>query len=398
MSPILTPTFRRTLARLHRWVGLTSGLVVFIVGLTGAVFVWEEELFHLVHRTLVRVVPAGDRVSADALVAAAQRALPAERRIGRVTVYADPGRAAMASAQRTNPDALTHFGEYEYFDEVYVNPYSGAVLGVVDRKHDPIYLTRVVHTNLMLAKRGEWVVGVATLIFVVMSLSGLVLWWPRTRAILRDRLKPRLVGAWKRAVFDAHNVLGVYALIGLLLLAVTGPVWTWRWYEAGVAFLFTGKAALVGEPVPVAAPVADSDPVVIANTSPLERVLAATQLKVPDAERWFIEVGASKTPLLTVGAVYDRNSLWEEYERYYFHPKTGQLLGDELFEEKNLGMKWRNSNYGIHTGSIFGFPSKLLASLLSLFAASLPVTGVLIWYPRYRRQKRQALSATTRGA
>jgi len=163
-----------------------------------------------------------------------------------------------------------------------------------------------------------------------------------------------------------------------------------------MAFLFTGKAALVGEPVPVATPVADGDPAIAANTSPLERVLAATQLKVPDAERWFIEVGASQSPLLTVGVVYDRNSLWEEYERYYFHPKTGQLLGDELFEEKNLGMKWRNSNYGIHTGSLFGFPSKLLASLLSLFAASLPVTGILIWYPRYRRQQRQALPTVAR--
>jgi uncharacterized iron-regulated membrane protein len=388
---VLTSTFRRTLARLHRWTGLASGLVVFIVGITGAIYVWEVELFRWVHRELVTVAPASQRASADLLVSAAQAAVQPGRRITRITVYADPARAAMGSTQRVNPNAATHFSEYEYFDEVYINPYTAAVLGVVDRKHDPIYLTRVIHTNLLLAKRGEWIVGVATLVFMAMCLSGLTLWWPRTRAVLRERLRPRLTRAWKRAVFDAHNVLGVYSLIGLLLVAITGPVWTWRWYEASIAFLFTGRAELVGEPVPVAAPIAADDSRNAASAGRMEHVLTTTQQRVPDAERWFIELGGGKSPLLTVGAVYDRASLWEEYERHYFHPQTGELLGDELFEEKNLGMKWRNTNYGIHTGSLFGWPSKVLACLLSLFAASLPVTGLLIWYPRYQRQRAHVL-------
>lgn len=382
---------RRTLARLHRWVGLASGLVVFIVGLTGAVYVWEAELFALVHRDKVRVTASPNRLSADSLVAAAQRALPAERRIGRLTIYADRERAAVAGATQSTPGALTHFQEYRWFDEVYLDPSNGRVMGVVDRKHDPIYLTRVVHTNLMLAQAGSWIVGTATLVFVAMTLSGLVLWWPRTHALWRERLRPRLSGKWKRAVFDGHNILGVYGLVGLLIVAMTGPVWTWRWYEAGVAYLFTGRAQLVGEPVPVATslpiPSTERAPADSAAVSPLESALRLTQREVPDANRWFVEIPSAKARVLTVGAVYDRHSLWEEYERYYFHPRTGAWLGDERFEEKNLGMKWRNSNYGIHTGTLFGWPTQVLATLVSLLAASLPVTGVLIWYPRWRRRR-----------
>jgi len=377
-------SLRRTLARLHRWVGLASGLIVFVVGLTGAVYVWEAELFALLHRDVVRVIPASRRLGADSLVARAQSALPAERRIGRLTLYADRGRAAVASAQRTLPGARTHFGEYAWFDEVYLDPSDGRVLAVIDRKHDPLYLTRVVHTSLLLAQVGTRVVATATLVFVAMALSGLVLWWPRTRALLRSRLRPRLTGPWKRSVFDGHYILGVYGLVFLLLFALTGPVWTWRWYEAGVVFLLTGKAQLVGEPVPVAAPA----PLASASQAPLERALRQVQQTVPDARRWFVEVPSpsAKSRLLTVGVVYDRASLWEEYERYYFHPVTAALLGDERFEEKNLGMKWRNSNYGIHTGTLFGWPMQVLATLASLLAASLPVTGVLIWYPRWRRR------------
>ncbi len=50
-------------------------------------------------------------------------------------------------------------------------------------------------------------------------------------------------------------------------------------------------------------------------------------------------------------------------------------------------MKWRNTNYGIHTGTIFGWPTQVLATLACLVAASLPITGFLIWFPRWRRQR-----------
>jgi uncharacterized iron-regulated membrane protein len=378
--------FRRTLARLHRWVGLASGLIVFVVGLAGAIYVWEAELFALVHRDAVRVAPATGRLDADSLVALAQRALPAERRIGRLTLHADRSRAAVASAQRTVPGAATHFGEYAWFDEVYLDPADGRVLAVIDRKHDPIYLTRVVHTSLLLGQAGTRIVATATLLFVAMALTGLALWWPRTRALLGMRLRPRLTGPWKRSVFDGHYILGVYGLGLLLLFALTGPVWTWRWYEAGIVWLLTGTAKLEGEPVPTPA----TPPPGAVAAHPMERALRHVQQQVPDARRWFVEVPsptAKSGRVLTVGVVYDRASLWEEYERYYFDPVTAELLGDERFDEKNLGMKWRNSNYGIHTGTLFGWPMQVVASLTSLLAASLPVTGALIWFPRWRRRR-----------
>jgi uncharacterized iron-regulated membrane protein len=109
---------------------------------------------------------------------------------------------------------------------------------------------------------------------------------------------------------------------------------------------------------------------------------------VPDAERYLVEIPATTTNVLTVGAVFDRSSLWEEYERYYFHPVTAQLLGDERFEEKNRGMRWRNTNYGIHTGTLVGWPTQILATIAWLVSASLPVTGFLIWFPRWRRKRR----------
>lgn len=375
---------RRVLARLHRWIGLTSGLVVFIVGVTGAIYVWEAELFALTHPKLVHVAPGAAHRPADELLAAAQAAFPAGHSVTRLTLYGNPRRAAVAVTQKLTDHAPTYFHEFLWYEEAYLDPSTGRVLGTVNRKYDWIFLTRMIHTNLLLADRGTWIVGGSTLVFVLMVLVGVALWWPRNSALLASRLRLKLSGNWKRIVFDSHNVLGFYGTIGMLILALTGPVWTWRWYQDAIVWLLTGRAELVGEPVPVAS--ATRSP----GVAPFERALVHVRREVPDASRYMIDLPGGKAAVLTVGAVSDRRSLWEEYERYYFHPVTGAHLGDERFEEKNLGMRWRNSNYGIHTGTLFGWPSQVLASVLSLLAASLPVTGLLIWFPRWRRRSTRA--------
>lgn len=389
---------RPWLVRIHRWVGLASGLVVFVVALTGAVYVWEGELFALTHRSLVYVSPAErhQRLSADSLYVVAQRAVPAGHVVNRLTIFADRGRSVVAMAERLRDGASNYFDEFLYYEEVFLDPTTGDVLGVVDRKHEWIYITRMVHTELLLAQRGEWLVGTATLVFVAMVVFGLALWWPRNRAVLRTRLSPRLTSGWKRTVYDLHNVVGFYGTIGMLLVALTGPVWTWKWYEGGVAWLFTGRAKLVGDAVPM--PVSRA---VGRAPNPMEQALEVASARVPDARRLTIDIPSGKAAVLTVGAVYSRRSLWEEYERYYFDPHSAQLLGGETFDQKNLGMRWRNSNYGIHTGTLWGWPTQVLATLLALLVASLPVTGVFIWFPRWRRrevrEKRPAMVVAVAG-
>jgi uncharacterized iron-regulated membrane protein len=374
-------SLRRSLASIHRWIGLASGIIVFIVGLTGAVFVWEAELFAMANRDLVRVAPSGPALSPEQLIEVGRGALPADRPVTRLTLLGDPTRAAVLDAVKTTPGARTFFSEYQYYDEVYVNQYTGQVLGVVDRHHHWLYITRHIHTSLLLAQVGEWIVGGATIAFLGLCIVGLVLWWPRNAAILKSRLVPRLTGSWKRAVFDGHNILGFYGLAGLLIFGITGPVWSFPWYQNAIAWTLTGVARVIAQPVPTPEP----------GPTPVERpfttALASGREFVPNGKKYMIDVPPNPSRLLTVGITYDGGSFWDEYERYYFHPLSGELLGDERFEEKNLGMKWRNTNYSIHTGTIFGWPTQVFATLICLLTASLPITGVLVWYPRWARRR-----------
>lgn len=71
----------------------------------------------------------------------------------------------------------------------------------------------------------------------------------------------------------------------------------------------------------------------------------------------------------------------------YFDTYTGELLKIKPYESFSSGDKVRRLIYPIHTGSIYGYPTKILALLVCLFAATLPITGLLIWLGRKKKSK-----------
>lgn len=63
----------------------------------------------------------------------------------------------------------------------------------------------------------------------------------------------------------------------------------------------------------------------------------------------------------------------------YFDARNGRYLGKDAFKDHHLGEKIIRLNYDIHTGAVLGLPGKIIAFLISLICASLPVTGFIIW-------------------
>lgn len=87
---------------------------------------------------------------------------------------------------------------------------------------------------------GKAVVGVTTLLLVVILVSGLVIWIPRTRKALKHRLKVSCNKGWRRFWYDSHVALGFYAALFLLVMALTGLTWSFGWYRKAAYSLFGG--------------------------------------------------------------------------------------------------------------------------------------------------------------
>ncbi len=152
---------------------------------------------------------------------------------------------------------------------------------MVDLPRDWIFNTRMLHQCLLLRYDvGHYIVGGATLIIFVMIITGIVLWWPKNKAALKQRLwfKWKSSTKWKRKNYDLHNIGGIYTFLFVLLFAVTGLVWTFDWWTNGIYRLLGNDPAKVFAGPPKPAPVTDS------VVHLYDRVFADAMRRVPNWE------------------------------------------------------------------------------------------------------------------
>ncbi len=372
-------TFRKLTGQMHLWLGLTSGLVVFIVSLTGCLWVFESEIQSLYNGSYTRVEAQNrPQLPVSTLQQIGQRALvrelqtPVRAEYATVNVYNDPTKAAYYYA---------YGQEGKLYHYVYLNPYTGAVLRVRDMNRDLFTVIIDLHTRLLLPREiGHKIVGVSILIFVISLLTGLVLWWPKNRAALKQRFSVKWSAKWRRVNYDSHNVFGFYSLLPALLIATTGLVWSFEWVDKGVYFLFTGTtdAPTHQEPTSVKR-TTRADNVV-------DQVFAQTVAQYPQAAYYAVGLPVADSSSVAV-SVYPTTQTYYDGTYLHFDQYTGQLLKKETLADQNLGQKVRSMNYDIHIGKILGLPGQLLAFFASLVSASLPVTGFLIWWGRRNKKK-----------
>jgi uncharacterized iron-regulated membrane protein len=371
-------TLKKAIGKLHLWLGLGSGLIVFIVSLTGAIFTFQDEIRDATETWRLVAPPAQaaplppSRLQA-AVVASHAGAVPS------YTTYYGPGRSATVY--------FTDKAGGSYITSL--NPYTGQVLHEQNMRTDFFTIVQALHMYLLLpVELGEWLVGVAIAIFLVMLGTGLVLWWPKRRQERKQRLTIKWGAKWRRLNYDLHQVLGFYIAAGAFIIALTGLFMSFgSWLQAASTVANAGQHY----PLEETAPTVDALAPATAPARPLVDVAyaqvrqhsptAAMVVIVPAADR--------KQPIYCL--TYEQALHYYDRDEYYFHPVSGRLLRALPHATKSAGKKLGDLNYDLHTGQILGLGGKIVAFLISLLSASLPVTGTLLWWGRRHKtpKKRQ---------
>lgn len=223
---------RNFFRKFHLWVSVPFGIVITITCFTGALLVFEKEITALCSDDITVVTPVGEPLPVSVIADKVDAALPADVDVKGVVVSSSPDEAYRVNLSKPKKAA------------VYVNQYTGEVIGKDERL--PFFRTVFrLHRWLMDSNPGEgkvfWgkmVVGASTLAFVVILLTGLVIWWPRNRKMLKNRLQITFRKGKNRFWYDLHVAGGFYALLLLLVMALTGLTWSFEWYKNGLYSLF----------------------------------------------------------------------------------------------------------------------------------------------------------------
>jgi uncharacterized iron-regulated membrane protein len=366
-------TFKKVILFIHRWLGFISGLVVLIVSITGCIFCFQDEIQDAL--CPYRTVTEQNRPYVDPSV------------LKQTALKKYPGATAsyIYYYGKSRPAAVLVAWPKGKFTNVYLNPYTAQITRTEIASKNFFTIVEYIHLYLLLPpKVGAMVVGVSVLIFIVLMITGIVLWWPKRKSDRKRSFNIKWNGRWRRVNYDLHNVLGFYVTSIALILAITGLSMTFDWVREGIY-----NTANLGKTYATEKVAAKSDSLNKAAliTKPvIDRALIEAENRSPKAEMFLIYDDAAASGTVGVTA-YAKSLHYSNGDEYYFDKYTAKLLRSLPYDKKSTGMKLNDLNYDIHVGQALGLTGKIIAFLASLVCGSLPVTGFIVWLGKRKKKK-----------
>jgi uncharacterized iron-regulated membrane protein len=381
--------FKYVMGISHLWLGLLSSLIIFVVCLTGTLYVFRNQILDLYNSDKVYVKVEGDRISLDELT---KQFTDKNLEINTLVIPANPKKSLVI----TYTDQTTKISKTHYF-----NPYTGAELGAADRGLDSFFAVVLdIHKNILLSNTGKQIVGVATLIFCFMLFSGFVLWLPKKWKNLKDGLRIKWKAKFYRVNYDLHNTLGFYALLMLFFIAITGLYVTYPWMKSTIIVSLGGEPVLTagaGEKANEAASNAFADLLqkmvnkqediqTTQDVKPisLDSITMLTNRHLNYKATTLIQLPDDQNPWYSIQKINTQNWLGAQLPDHITFDKKGELKTLELFADKPLHKQFVEISKPLHTGEIMGLPSAILYFIVALIGCMLPITGFIIWWKKVK--------------
>lgn len=281
-------------------------------------------------------------------------------------------------------EIIFYDAEPEFYQSAFINPYTGEIIQVDDHLSGFFAFVLKGHMRLWLPKAvGEQVVGASILIFILIIISGFILWIPKQKKALRKRMSFRWkpTTRWKRKNFDLHTIIGFYVCTFALVAAFTGAMVSYNWLKY-VVYVSSG-----GDKVPqFIIPENNSDSMTQNSESvPMDYLIVKLLKESPEAESYELHFPDSEDESIYVEVSNSKGVYYDSDYRFFDQNTLEEIETPTIFgkyKDAKVADKVVRMHYDIHVGAIGGIIGKIIAFLVSLVTASLPVTGVLLWYGR----------------
>lgn len=363
---------------LHLWLGIGSSLILFVVCLTGTIYTFRTEIEEWIEPEKYRVEVTSERHSIAELIAITEATT--NGKVTRVSFTDEASRPYEINVKTSKEDRRgTNF---------MVNQYKAEVIGATKGPATDFFMSVFkLHRWLLLDMEvGRPIVGIATLIFTFLCISGLILWFPKRIKgwkSLKPGFKIKFRAKWKRINHDLHNALGFYSLFILLVMCLTGLTWSFEWYNNGLHKLLTGKEK---QPRNFSGKQSEKATDFIPTIS-YEEALAIAHHELAYTGKTIISVPKESGYEVTK---YDKNRFnVEASDKVSINALTGSVDKVDLFDDLSFGEKVSKQIKALHLGTVYGLFSKIIYFIACLIATSLPVTGIFIWINKMKKTKKK---------
>ncbi len=331
-----------------------------LIGATGSLLVFRDEIEALTYPELMTTVGRHERVSVQHVLDVVRHAYPQDS----VFSLRMPRKPQQVYLLKMN-DANSLF--------VYVDPYSGKLIGSHQQKDTFMGWIAVMHTQLLLGEQGKTILGVSGLLLMVMSGAGIFLWWPRKGKISQG-FQINWSGAWKKRVFNMHRVCGIYSVFFLLVIGLTGASLVFNKTASGITDFLTASP-------PRPAPPLSGHPGAEHAAPPLDELLRQADRLMPAPTTWISFPQTPRAPLV-VRKKTSAESHPNGRNFIYFDQYNGDVLLVENASTAPLGTRIYNVFYPLHVGTIGGLSTRILQMIVGFLPLILFITGYIMWRNR----------------
>lgn len=380
--------FKKLAFQAHLWLGGISGIIVFIVCITGAIWAIGIHNWFGVQAEPIKIEDQGRSLLApSALLNKLQESHQIE--------------SFNSVSYTPNEESIVRIYNDSTSLMLRVDPYTGEVTQFKDYNNSAYEMSfwdymRWGHRALWLPwDTGRLIVNYGTLLFLIVLISGLIIWMPKSRKGFKNRLTLNWIKTTKtkRKLYDLHLVLGFYTSFLLILICATGMVWGIQWWSKATYVATTGKE-LPAWQMATSIPDPNSPIATGSDADKLDILFYITTEENPKMESFSIETPQDETGSYQVRVNNDRTVLYN-YDAYSYNRDNLDLIPTEgyysgKYEDKSFGEKLRRQNYDLHIGRIWGPVGEVLIFFAALFGASLPLTGYYILFVVKRRGRKKS--------
>lgn len=394
---------RNWLFQLHWFLGITAGIVLAIVGITGGLMSFERQIMQAISPEIVRVQTSDAiRLSPDEIIERFRTHRP-DARVEQITLWPEADRSALI---RTAGQGRERRG-----DSIYVNPYTGDLLGKI--YGEQFFRTvRSLHRWLLIPSEegginiGRQITGFSAFALVYFALSGLYLRWPRRPLNWRNWFRIDFSLKGRNFYWALHSVIGTWVLVVYLLLALTGLSWSYAWYKSGLSQLLTGEPLQERRGGPEerrGGPGGQGgregrDGIPQENIAPVAVSLAWNTFAAKAESNYkFASIGVPRSAKDPVAITYVTPDATNDRQRssMSINAESGEIVNDQPYKPvEPLGKRIYQGIYELHTGEWFGIPGLIINMIASLLMPLFTITGFLLYLDRRKKKRNSRASAS----
>lgn len=391
----------RAVWRWHFYAGLICAPFLLILAVTGAIYLFNDEINDLAYPSLRFVAPSDETVPLSEVAAAARAAHPG----GAVTRIDTPKADGRSVEVFVTPAA----GDPR---RVFVDPGTGRVLGSYVYTHTLVGFADVTHGSLMLGTLGDGIVELAACWGFILTVTGLYLWWPRPGARTQGAFVPRWSIKGRAFWKEWHAAIGMWTAVLVMFLILTGLPWASVWGDllrrgtdlAGIGYPEShrshgasvtsttvkqatngaGPWATENAPAPQSDQHAHHHPAAMPTDRDAPSPIGVDRVADIAAREGMTGPYRLNLPRGGTGAyiVFTYPDQPEGQRTLYIDQYSGAVLGDVRFADYGIAAKAVELGVQLHMGNYFGRLNQIVMLIPCLGIIFLSITGPYMWWRR----------------